>query len=264
MSDIPLRHSLPLNLICASAKAALSAGHDFVFDEPASEVVCQVFEFLRSEKNRGHDYREFAMTPFARMSVTILLDGAELLYPINKGCASCYCRRPGGLEGASYEDYGEGGSGALWNDAARARHLLLTSALLILNRPRSYTISDRPACRRFVRGKLRAFAAHHLVSIDLDEKQIVRLVRNAGSGTKQRRHERRGHFSHRGGATFSCIHEWVREDYEANEHWRCSLCGRLRFWIKTYDAGDAGIGFSTKQYAITASHAMPHMMGSAS
>ncbi len=265
--DMPLRVALLSQPICASARRALHSGHHFVFDEKSTEVVWSVCKFLDDESQHGYHYEEFALHPYRAMGITFFRDGGEdggeFVFLMEKGAVSCYLRKPDGSVGVCYEDYGpDDGVDYLRTQANQLLHLALCACLLILNQPASLLISEVPAARRFVRGKIRAFAAHHVVSIKLDRQRLVRLIKGAASGIKQRRHERRGHFAHKGGDGFSCIHEWVHEDCATNDHWRCSLCGRLRFWIKTYEAGDAGIGYVTKLYDVSAGRSST-MMGRA-
>lgn len=233
--DMPLRVALLSQPICASARRALHSGHHFVFDGKSTEVVWSVCEFLADESQHGRNYEEFSLPPYQTMGISLCLPhGHELIYLWECGVSSCYTRAQDGVARKCFEDIGADDLDLLPDAGTWLRYRLLFVLFLVLNQPASLLISEVPAARRFVHGKICAFAAHHVVSIKLDRQRLVRLIKGAASGIKQRRHERRGHFAHKGGDGFSCIHEWVHEDCATNDHWRCSLCGRLRFWIKTY------------------------------
>jgi hypothetical protein len=146
--------------------------------------------------------------------------------------------------------------------------------LLLMNRP-SVTeyVRDVGRHRGFVRGKLRPYLSHTVVTIKLDAKQILRQVSAQGEAAEKRRHEVRGIYCHdeeyRKGTKAGCIHEWTEHpDYidealdEKRWHtnqrgetefdnWQCVHCHGHRWWRDNHERGNAAIGYVNKTYQIT-------------
>lgn len=145
------------------------------------------------------------------------------------------------------------------NGAGELRNML--AILLLMNRP-SLTrfVRDVPRRRGFVRGKLRPFMGHSVVTIDLSPVPTLRrLGTPADDGTPRRRHEVRGHYCHndayRQGTRLGCEHAFVRDEAATHpeDSWLCTGCGGKRWWRSMHHRGDAGTGFVQKvAYEITA------------
>lgn len=125
------------------------------------------------------------------------------------------------------------------------------AALLLLNQPGKVTFQKVAATRRIVRGKLKAFAAHHVVEVKIgDRVKNLRAALHFEKRLSPRRHEVRGHFVHYG-IDENCIHEWsMLPDQE--QRWTCRCCGGKRTWRKDFVRGDASRGFVTKEYEVDA------------
>lgn len=123
--------------------------------------------------------------------------------------------------------------------------------LLWLNQPSRVHYSQEPAGRRIRGGKLVAYAAHRVVEIDIGHCRTVRAAFRSGLRERlsPRRHQVRGHFSHRGG-NVHCHHQWpLLADQDGD--WRCTRCGRLRWWRENYVRGDATRGWVEHEYDVT-------------
>jgi hypothetical protein len=147
--------------------------------------------------------------------------------------------------------------------------------LLMMNRPSlTQYVRDIGHHRTFLRGKLRPYLSHTVVSITIDPLPQLRLVGTpAGEAVEKRRHEVRGAYCHdeayRKGTKAGCVHEWTEHpDYidEALDdkrwhtnhggftefdNWKCIHCGGHRWWREHHERGNAGIGWVDKEYEIT-------------
>lgn len=139
------------------------------------------------------------------------------------------------------EHYYEGGFGYGVHYAA---------ALLLLLQQRHITITDRPAERKMVRGKSRAFMAYSTVTINLHGAAEIRRAFTVTDRDGPRRHEVRTHYAHRHGRK-DCEHWWVPVVDPEKKHWNCTRCGRLRWLVKDYLRGNGSKGFVTKSYHVT-------------
>lgn len=129
--------------------------------------------------------------------------------------------------------------------------LYLWAALLWLNRPTHTTFVEVPATRRISKGKLKAYAAHRIVEIDLRKARTVRAAFLSSIPRESpRRHKVRGTFCHKGGQVLGCSHVWPLLADE-DGHWVCKACGRIRWWRKDHVAGDATKGWVDHEYAVT-------------
>lgn len=120
--------------------------------------------------------------------------------------------------------------------------------LLLLNQPANVTFDPVPARRGIFSGKLRTYAAHNIVRIDIGRHRSIRRALAFESRSSPRRHEVRGHFAHYH-LTDGCQHEWQTMPDEKGR-WLCGRCDGYRVWRKNFLRGDAGKGFVTKSYEI--------------
>lgn len=127
----------------------------------------------------------------------------------------------------------------------------LWAALLWLNRPKHTTVTNQPAGRRFFRARPTAYRAYHIVEVDLHKmRSLRRAFTLSGERLPPRRHRVRGAFHHSGGQV-GCSHQWPTLQ-DADGHWKCSLCGRLRWWVKDHVRGDATRGWVDHGYRVKA------------
>lgn len=126
----------------------------------------------------------------------------------------------------------------------------LWGGLLWINRHRRTVISDIPATSQIKKGKRIAYAAHHIVDIDLGRCRTVRRAFETGAERlSPRRHEVGGYFNHRN-LIPGCSHQWPLMPDEKGR-WECAACGGIRWWVTDYMRGDATRGFVTKEYEVT-------------
>tara|TARA_R110000868_G_scaffold25423_4_gene99165 strand:+ start:6015 stop:6920 length:906 start_codon:yes stop_codon:yes gene_type:complete len=128
----------------------------------------------------------------------------------------------------------------------------MMSLLLWINQPKYVDYIYVPVSHKMVGNKRVSYAAHHLVKLK-DEmmktkrlsaalRQIVSLeARNA-----PRRHQVRGFWRHYH-RNKACVHIWPF-DSDDRGNWKCTKCDTLRVWINSFERGDAGIGYVTKEY----------------
>lgn len=146
-----------------------------------------------------------------------------------------------GDDGNLFERIVQGSAGDLRN---------VWAMLLLLNQPGKVTMEAVPASRGIYRGKLRTYAAHNVVRIDIGRHRSIRRALTFEHRSSPRRHEVRGHFVHYH-LMEGCEHVWPHlPDHEGR--WRCSRCDGMRVWRKDFLRGDAGKGFVTKTYDVGA------------
>jgi hypothetical protein len=134
------------------------------------------------------------------------------------------------------------------------------AALLWLNRPAHTIISNQPAGRRFLRGKSVAIKSHRTIEIDLHKvRSLRRAFTLSGERLSPRRHRVRGAFHHKYG-TFACSHNWplLPDD---DQHWTCTRCGRIRWWVKEHKRGDASRGEIDHDYSVTTGESVTKEQG---
>lgn len=137
--------------------------------------------------------------------------------------------------------------------AAMGEVRVYLAALLFLFNRRRLTVVDRPYQRKLVKGKQRVYMAHSTVTIDIAGwLELKREFENLQKRTSPRRHEVRAHYRHRYMIP-GCEHKWQRVEEAENEQWRCTCCTGLRYLCRDHLRGDAGEGFVTKTYNVTAS-----------
>lgn len=154
----------------------------------------------------------------------------------------------------------------------------LIAILLLMNRPSlTQYVREVPHWRGFIKGKLRPYMSHTVVTIPLDPKPTLRKIGTlAGDAIEKRRHEVRGTYCHdelyRKGTKAGCIHNFIpdpkHEDdpdrwhfipgYNPNadierDNWVCKDCGGHRWWREDHHRGNAALGFVEKSYKITES-----------
>jgi len=134
------------------------------------------------------------------------------------------------------------------------------AAVLLLNQKREIHFVDMPASRKIVKGKLRSYMAHSVVTINLGGRTVRRAF-HIDNRASPRRHEVMGHFVHYG-IDEACSHEWEdavddetsRRDLErvgrVIPRWRCVNCGGMRVHKAAHHRGDASKGFVTKRYDV--------------
>ena len=121
--------------------------------------------------------------------------------------------------------------------------------LLWLNQPAKVRFDNSPAGGRMVGNKRVAYQAHRTVHIELGRTSIRKAFnRWAEERLSPRRHKVRGHFCHSGGDV-NHGHTWPQEP-DVDGHWRCSGCGRLRWWKESHVRGDATRGWVTHDYQV--------------
>lgn len=121
---------------------------------------------------------------------------------------------------------------------------------LLLHAPKGVQITEKPAHRKLVKGKQKAYAAHSIITIDLSAKEARRVIAD-GSRGPIRAHEVRGHWMHLNRVR-GCSHEWraVPVEPDRPERYVCD-CGTVRVWRKAHQKGDATLGYVTHQYHVT-------------
>lgn len=122
------------------------------------------------------------------------------------------------------------------------------AALLLLNQPGKTVFEHFPAGRRIVRGKLRAYSAYNIVSINIGRHRKTRRAFHFEDRSSPRRHEVRGHFAHFH-TDKHCEHKWplIPDD---DQRWYCERCRGFRIWRKDHLRGDASKGYVNKVYEI--------------
>lgn len=150
----------------------------------------------------------------------------------------------------------------------------IVAILLLMNRPSLTTyVREEPHWRGFIKGKLRPYMAHNVVTIHADPVPTIKKIGTLyGDAVEKRRHEVRGAYSHnekyRQGTRAGCIHEWTEHPDYVDEalsddrwhtnafgkiefdNWLCTRCGGHRWWRDTYESGSAEVGYVTKQYEV--------------
>lgn len=119
---------------------------------------------------------------------------------------------------------------------------------LMLARGKGIRTTDKPAVRRIIKGKVRAFAAHTKIEIDLAPQELAKAIATGARGPT-RAHEVRGHWvNYRRNA--HCDHRWTELE-PGTRRYECGSCGQLRVWRKNHYRGDSTIGFVTHEYSVT-------------
>lgn len=128
------------------------------------------------------------------------------------------------------------------------------AALLLLDARSQRKIIPMQATRHIVNGKLKAFAAHDVITIDLDVPSIRHVyTHHIGHHASPVEHEVAGHWVHYNCST-QCKHHWMElhsehaEKQDIKKHKRvlerqiCTLCGGYRTRKLNYVKGDPSKG----------------------
>jgi len=136
----------------------------------------------------------------------------------------------------------------------------IITILLLMNRQGvTRYIHDRPLTRGWIGNKQRPYAAHNVVTIDVDPTPVLRRIgMTRGVEAGLRRHEVRGHYrrdvTYREATARGCVH--AMEPDPTSDHpdlsYRCTVCSGKRWWVSQFERGDAGKGFVAKTYNVTA------------
>jgi len=249
-------------------RAAVASGRIFKLDRKASEVVSGL------ALNHGaliDSMSPWAKPPFENMILDFMLwdDGShqratQFALVVSNGMAWMHYWKPG-MEPGNFvlhqsgmiqrnnrfttvpvlPDADTGPQGELvkmW--------LLFGAFCLLLHAPKGVQITEKPAHRKLVRGKQKAYAAHSVITIDLSVKEARRVVAD-GSRGPVRAHEVRGHWMHLNRVR-GCSHDWraVPVEPDRPERYVCD-CGTVRVWRKAHQKGDATLGYVTHEYRVT-------------
>jgi hypothetical protein len=117
------------------------------------------------------------------------------------------------------------------------------------------TINDIPVLRREVkaskgfmaRGSYKRFLDHHTITLTVPVKKDMRtLARHVVALARRRAHMVRGHFRKdwRHPPSPLCEHEWSAEQV-------CKYCAGHRLWVHEHQRGDANLGITLTDYAVT-------------
>jgi len=134
----------------------------------------------------------------------------------------------------------------LQNSAGDLRNVW--AALLWLNQPGKVVKDERPRLASLHNGKRVVYMAHHVVDIRPGRKAIRGFYLKGGPRTPPRGHEVSGHWRSSGGVP-ECTHAWPLLP-DVDGHWKCPLCGKMRWWVDEYNRGDATRGWVTKEYRV--------------
>lgn len=143
----------------------------------------------------------------------------------------------------------------LWAKLTNYAHMCLLLWLL-MHQPKVVKVDQVPTKQVLVKGKLRPWKAHNVVTIDVSQKINKKMIQNNGSRGPVREHPVRGHWTHIG-LSSSCTHKWVKaETVEGRpERYQCEHCKGLRVWRKPHYRGDAKLGMKFPTYEIKTSAA---------
>lgn len=114
-------------------------------------------------------------------------------------------------------------------------------------------INDQPARHQIIKGKRVAYAAHSVVTLNLSSLPVQRIKEGTPHGPV-RAHEVRGHWVNYN-RNPHCDHMWTQMAPEVpgdeRERWHCGHCGQRRTWRKSFQRGDASLGYVTHEYRVT-------------
>jgi hypothetical protein len=136
------------------------------------------------------------------------------------------------------------------------------AAVLLLNQRKAVTVKEVAPTRHIVGGKMRTYAAHSVVTIDISSDPIELRRSFRETDIHMRRHEVRGHYVHYD-VMSACDHNWQvlrnetlsRRDMDRVgrdiARWYCGHCGGRRVFKEAHYRGDAALGYVTKDYEVT-------------
>lgn len=135
------------------------------------------------------------------------------------------------------------------------------AAVLMLHQRKLVRLREIAPTRGLVNGKMRTYAAHSLVSLDVSGDPLE-LRRSIGkTDIHMRRHEVRGHYVHYD-VSQHCDHDWtvlrnetlMKRDIDRVgkeiARWSCNSCGGRRVFREAHYRGDAGLGYVSKNYEV--------------
>lgn len=229
----------------------------FYVDEETCDYIVDIFN---SNKDLFNNNVKFARNPFEKTlikfnnfecfvknnDIYVLYDGtiARVYYSYEK---DSYCDSTPGIA-----------LPANWNSKKEPQFEIVDGAkkftvvfFLLLHAPRGVSILDKPAYSKIVKGKRKAYAAHHTVKIHLTKQEVKRVLLDGSKGWI-RGHEVRGHWAH-WNRVRGCEHKYISVDVkkDAPERWVCN-CGTIRVWKNAYQRGDATKGYVTHDYQVVA------------
>ena len=122
--------------------------------------------------------------------------------------------------------------------------------MLWLNQQSRVSYVGMPAGAKLVKGKRVPFLSHNVVSISMGRcKTVRRAFQLANERNSPKRHGCADTTSTATGATAaSTTGRWCRT---TTGHYICRHCGRMRWWVETFQRGTAERGYSTHDYEVT-------------
>lgn len=269
------RLAAPLGL--GRVRALLHQGNHMVLNDAAAAFVVDMVG------NHGAligELREFARSPFERMTITLptraagdadretllLIDGVEFALILRNTATGAVVPIPGWY--LSVENEGEDHKSrtlvrtddAIPKDATTTKMIATYSMardaiFLLLNQKHGVHVSEPTMTRKGMsRGKTLTFYGRSTVSVSLHAAEELHRHFATMTRTTPRRHAVRGHFVHRGGDR-DCEHQWeklVDRPAAAGDAWICTACDRKRSWRRDFERGDASKGYVTQTWKVTA------------
>ena len=122
---------------------------------------------------------------------------------------------------------------------------------LLMHRPNVVRIDKVPTKQQIIKGKLRPFRAHSVLTIDLSRQATTRIIQDNGSRGPNREHQVRGSRVHLG-ISRSCTHDWHRVEMPEGrpERYECARCKGIRVWRRDHVRGDGKLGTKFHTYEV--------------
>ena len=122
---------------------------------------------------------------------------------------------------------------------------------LIMHRPGLVQSLHIPSSQKVIKGKLRPFRAHSVLTIDLSLKDLAQTIQANNSRGPNREHQVRGTWVHLG-ISPGCTHDWhkVERPEGKPDRYECSCCKGLRVWRRDHVRGDASLGTKFHTYEV--------------
>jgi len=152
---------------------------------------------------------------------------------------------------ANYETYCLGVRDSILEFSGTWRFIISLFALI---QARDYATVERspdnPARRRFVGNKIAPFLQHWRVKLALPRTIVLRkMISSVRESLPRPRHSVEGFWAERHEHDDECpSHVDVAE---TPRRYRCALCGRARYWVKSHDRGSSEVGYVTKDRVVT-------------
>jgi len=122
----------------------------------------------------------------------------------------------------------------------------MMAMLLWINQKHVTYFEKIPAFRKMMRGKPKAYVAHHIVKLQQKKNIIKAIWQSLTERAAPRLHDVRPTWRTRGGRQ-GCIHAFPMMPNE-NGHFICTLCEANRHRVKKHQRGDATKGCIVKEY----------------